>query len=310
MNIDIPLPTQPLRYIGSKYRMTPFLIEQILKLKKSYFLDEFREVFVGTGSVSFEMMRKKEFSSFLLNDIDPAITCYFLAIRDYPEQLINRIKTSEFSKIFYAESIIILKKLQAVPLCANEIVNIAFRKLFVHRYSFSGLGVKSTTPVTKGNNRWNDLKLIEAVEILHARAKNSNLKIENKHYFEFLAEKNDRALIYLDPPYVGVGEQVYQFGFNFCDHIHLAESIKNSPHPFILSYDNHELVLDLYSSWTKIMKVPIWYPNQNSRKEELIITPLKSNRIRVYMGVVNPLRKSCSFIPQKISFSKIKTKVK
>ncbi len=279
LNIETPLPTQPLRYIGSKYRMTPILIRHLHLLKSKYKSKHFREAFTGTASVAFDLMKTCSFSSYKLNDIDPAITCYLMAIRDYPEQLERRIVTSEFSKLFYAESVVLLKKLKFIPFKPDEIVDIAYRKLFVHRYSFSGLGVKSTTPVTKGCNRWNDVKLVEAIRILHIRAKNSNLVIENSHYTDTIGESGDDTLIYLDPPYVSVGEHVYQYGFNFYDHIQLAESIKNSPHPFILSYDNHELVLDLYSAWTKITKVTVWHSNQNSYKEELIITNKLSNKI-------------------------------
>lgn len=277
------IPTQPLRYIGAKFRAAPLYAAKLLKLRERFHSNTLIEGFTGTASISFEVMKYKGFSAYRLNDIDPAISCYLIAIRDYPTALIDCIRNAEFSRLFYAESIVLLKRIKSIPITSTEIVDVAFRKIFVHRYSFSGLGVISTTPVTKGSSRWNDTNLILAIQILHHRMKWHNVVIENRRYEEILNVDSGKVLHLIDPPYAAVGDKVYQYGFQQEDHIHLAQIIKSMSSPFLLCYDDHDLIWDLYGTWAKIERIPTWHSNQNTRKNELIITPKNTSQKLVFV---------------------------
>lgn len=77
----------------------------------------------------------------------------------------------------------------------------------------------------------------------------SGVIIENRD-FEDLIKTYDRAnaLIYLDPPYYGT-EKYYQAQFTTDDHIRLNNALKNVKGKFLLSYNDCELIRELYKDF-------------------------------------------------------------
>lgn len=91
---------------------------------------------------------------------------------------------------------------------------------------------------------------------------------------------DDPSLLYLDPPYVQKGPELYKNSFTGGDHNQLAESIKYYNNNWMVTYDANELVDELYApseSWeitTGIIE--IGYSAANTREvaaERLILSP-------------------------------------
>lgn len=278
------LPTQPLRYIGGKQRLGPVILEHFKGIYDPYQRQQYRELFVGSGSLVMEIMRHTAITDFQLSDLNPGVCCYLKATQFFPDRLIRLINSSEFSKLFYAESIEKLKRLKAVPDEPDELVEMAYRMLYVHRYSFSGLGTRSSTPVVNGGNRWNAHNLARAIRIMHERLKENKVHVINCDFEYSILDDSRPAILLLDPPYKSVGDKVYQFGFSVDDHLRLAKTLKQTSHPFLLCYDDHELIHELYGGMAIIKRIEVWHSNRNSKekKHELIITS-KPNPVQVSM---------------------------
>jgi DNA adenine methylase len=53
--------------------------------------------------------------------------------------------------------------------------------------------------------------------------------------------------VYIDPPYVTNGYKLYRYHFGKDDHERLADAVSDLRVPWLMSYDNHELIRDLYA---------------------------------------------------------------
>jgi DNA adenine methylase len=66
----------------------------------------------------------------------------------------------------------------------------------------------------------------------------------------FLANLGDRAkahsFAYIDPPYVTNGHKLYRYSFSRRHHERLATAVANLQMPWMVSYDNHKLIRELY----------------------------------------------------------------
>ena len=56
------------------------------------------------------------------------------------------------------------------------------------------------------------------------------------------------SFAYIDPPYVANGHKLYRYSFSKRQHEKLAAAVSSLQVPWMLSYDNHKIVRDLYGS--------------------------------------------------------------
>ena len=81
-------------------------------------------------------------------------------------------------------------------------------------------------------------------------------------------------MIYADPPYYKASKNIYNNEFNAKDHLDLMNALKNINGKFILSYNRHSEIKDMYS-WANIKEESwVYYMSGAKRDEgkELIIT--------------------------------------
>ena len=115
---------------------------------------------------------------------------------------------------------------------------------------------------------------------MQSRDKLKNAMIENSDFRElynrYKTKEND--FWYFDPPYVIAGERgdYYFHSLKNQDHVDLfniANDINKNGGKFMISYDDHPLVNELYKNYT-IKKIPIKYSGQltgDDYKNELVI---------------------------------------
>ncbi|KNY24855.1 DNA adenine methylase [Pseudobacteroides cellulosolvens] len=103
----------------------------------------------------------------------------------------------------------------------------------------------------------------------------SKVVVENKD-FEDLITVYDRpdALIYCDPPYYGT-EKYYQAQFTHEDHVRLGQRLENIKGKFILSYNDHGYIRELYRNYhieevERLHNLVSRYDQDRSYKELLI----------------------------------------
>jgi DNA adenine methylase len=255
----------PFRYPGGKFYALGLIKPYILACEH----DEYREPFVGGGSVFFNK-DKSQFN--ILNDIDEELIITYRVMQDPQKRdallklISNEIATKErWREVF-----------EFIP--TNEI-EVAFKYYYLNRTSFSG---KLSSPAwgyrekrSLPPERWHE-KLIPCGQML------DGVDLLCRDFKEIIEQepRGNSVLMFVDPPYFKPSKKKhYRHGFELADHLRLLECLKDTKHKFILTYEDVPEVRELYS-WANIHDVSFSYRvdnsaiNQGARKTgtELIIT--------------------------------------
>jgi DNA adenine methylase len=127
----------------------------------------------------------------------------------------------------------------------------ALRTLFLNRTSFSGIldanpigGINQTGPHKIGA-RWNHNALCAQIEACYHKL--AGIRITSGDFEPVVAAPGRNVFMYLDPPYYHKGNLLYQSKMTPADHARLAALLKQTPHRFLLTYDDCPEVRVLYT---------------------------------------------------------------
>lgn len=253
----------PFRYPGGKYYALKFILPFINCVPH----DEYREPFVGGGSIFFAKSKSK---INWINDLEANLIATYQVIAD---QQFN----FELCSLLSQEIATPTRHKEVKNYAPNSLLDIAFKTFYLNRTSYSGIIHKPAWGYKEGKSsppkNW--------PQFIHtAGEKLKNVKITNLDFEEVVTAKKGgkTVLMYLDPPYFHADQKrAYTKSFSDQDHCRLAKVLKNSEHLFCLSYDDCEEVRDLYS-WAKIYPREWLYNTANKKGtqrqkgNELIIT--------------------------------------
>lgn len=250
------------RYPGGKSKLRNQIVDKLSKISKLSNL-EYREPFFGGGSIGLKLLQDDlDLKSIWINDFDPGISCLWTTLINRPDLLKNKVQSFKPSvEEFYK----LKKELTSEPPNFTSdviIANFGFKKLAIHQISYSGLGTKSGGPLGGENQlskypidcRWSPNYICKKIDILSEkfnRLKIRYQKCTNLDFEEVISNEENKAIIYLDPPYFVKGNDLYQCGFTENDHKRLANTLRKSKHQWVLSYDNCKEIHELYS-WANI----------------------------------------------------------
>ena len=250
------------RYPGGKAKLRDQILSKLCEgLSKDDTIIEYREPFLGGGKITTELLTISGINSFWINDFDFGIACLWFTVINNPIGLIELIqKFTPSVDYFYTAKKQLLEDIKFNDLTNEERLLYGFKKLTIHQLSFSGLGTKSGGPLGgkeqkskyKIDCRWSPGHLSKNINKLNSLFKNKHIKCSSLDFSELITNDEVTALLYLDPPYFVKGQELYQCGFNYQDHIRLADSLKNTKHFWTLSYDNCEEISSLYMGWANI----------------------------------------------------------
>ena len=257
----------PFRYPGGKH----YAINILRPFWDASKHDEYREPFVGGGSVFFN---KPKASLNWINDIDSELITTFQAMKcsKNREALVSLFSCEEASKKRWREMFEFMPQ--------NDL-EIAYKYYYLNRTSFSGKLVSPAWGYRPKRSlppeRWHE-------RIYPVGQKLENVRITSADFEEIIMapaqEKNGDVLIFADPPYFGPAKKKhYRNGFNYDDHVRLMNALKNCNHRFFLTYDDVPEIRGLYS-WANVYHTNFYYRVDNSNVQqgnrrlgfELIIT--------------------------------------
>ncbi len=257
------------RYPGGKTKLLPLLL-RVLGQKQEL---PYREPYFGGGSVGLGALAQRRVRDAWINDCDPGIAAVWEAVRDHSEELQQRVlgfqPSVESFKLFRSNS------LTNIPL---PIVERALQKIAVHQMSFSGLGARSGSPMGGFNPpknvkygvdcRWSPKSINRKIQT--ASVLLQGVRVTSLDFEQVLSEPG-KAFVYLDPPYVEKGPELYQYSHTPSDHTRLAAALKTCPHTWLLSYDDHPDIRRLYAGYP-IFEIPLKYTISGvTDKQELLV---------------------------------------
>lgn len=272
------------RYPGGKAKLSGPILSKIQELTEGQDIHHYMEPFFGGGSICFATLKKKTFpdlKSVVINEADFALYCLWHTVIRDPEALIKKVREFKPStQGFYAiKESLIRGDYQNLPY-----ETIGLMKLAIHQMSYSGLGVKAGGPIGGSKQmskygvdcRWSPDSIIKKINVCYDLLSEVDVRMyvgDAINVIDYCSTPD--TFIYLDPPYYEKGQELYQFTFLEDAHKQLADTLKKTPSPWLLSYDDCPEVRELYS-WATIEDINVNYTITTARtKSELLIYPKK-----------------------------------
>ncbi len=233
----------PLRFPGGKSRA----ISQILPLVPDY--EEYREPMVGGGSVFLALQQRFPNRRYWINDLNYELFCFWKVAQECADQLADalhqlRAETHDGKSLFH--------RLLDCYGQGNEFER-AIRFFALNRMTFSGTVDSGGYSEQAFHGRFT-ATAIERIRPLQRLLQ--GVRITHGDYEPVLREAGEDVFVFLDPPYYSATEsRLYgkrgELHLNF-DHHQLARVLQETPHRWLLTYDDSLFIRQLYATYTQV----------------------------------------------------------
>ena len=265
----------PLRYPGGKSRAIVKLLQYLPDLTQ---VKEFREPFLGGGSVSLEITKRYPHIEVWVNDLYEPLYNFWCELRDNGKDLQKELENLKGSHPNQDSCRCLF---QAMKERINDKEQSDFDRAVsfyvVNKCSFSGLTESSSFSPQASDSNFSlagILRLTGYTELI------KDWKITNHSYEDLLTDWKD-AFIYLDPPY-DIKDNLYgkkggmHKGF---DHDKFAKDCDQHTAPMLISYNSSQLVKNRFKEWTAgefahtytMRSTGCYNTDQASRKELVLL---------------------------------------
>lgn len=221
----------PLRYPGGKAKA----ITKIVKYLPQSF-SEYREPFVGGGSLFIYLKQKLPQLNIWINDLNKEL---FLFWKYAQSELIQLVEDVYCVKNTCTDSRLLFEKLTQLDAETLSEFERAVRFFVLNRITFSGTveaGGFSEEAFYKRFTSSSIERLAQVRDILQ------NVKITNSDYSRVLEQEGDNVFIFLDPPYFrATKSKLYGKNGNLhtiFDHYRFARLLKKCTHKWLITYDD------------------------------------------------------------------------
>ena len=262
----------PLRYPGGKSKAVPKLWQWLPAE-----ITEYREPFLGGGSMAIEMTKRYPDMSIWVNDLYKPLYLFWLALRDDGDYLYDQLIQLKQRHPDQGSA-------RQLFLDAKEKVNqedlsykdraVAF--YIVNKCSFSGLTESSSFSPQASDSNFS----MRGINFLPEYSRLiTNWKITNLSYEQLLCD-NRQTFIYLDPPY-DIKPNLYGkrgVMHKRFDHDVFASDCDRFISPQLVSYNSSQLVCERFKGWeagefdhTYTMRSVGTYMNDQQERKELVL---------------------------------------
>lgn len=240
----------PLRYPGGKSKAIKTLSPWFPKT-----ISEYREPFIGGGSIAIEITKSNPDIPVWINDLYVPLYNFWVQLRDRGEELSERVREEKQRTLDEGDK-------DKVTASAKELFNrykeeidtyndfekaVAF--FVMNKCSFSGLTENSTFSQSASNSNFS---LVGADKLAQFSKLIKDWKITNIDYSEVMkASGSSNTFVFLDPPYdikdflYGKNREMHK---KF-DHDRFADDVYNCTHKFMITYNLNDRLLELYKNY-------------------------------------------------------------
>ena len=243
----------PLRYPGGKSRS----VDLIATIMPDF--DEFREPFLGGGSIFIHTKQRYPNKKFWVNDLYFELYKFWEMTQKEVEALIekvyewrNRYPIGKELHQFLNQNLAQFNDLER---------GAAF--FIYNRITFSGTSLSGGFSEGAFTGRFTE----SSIQRLHPFAKVINgSTITNLDYEELVKQQGENVFIFLDPPYYSATKSAL-YGKNgnmhkSFDHVKFAKNMKNCTHKWLITYDDSEYIRELFA-FANIMSWELMYGMRN-----------------------------------------------
>ena len=267
----------PLRYPGGKSKAVKDLYEYMPQMSQ---YDEWREPFLGGGSMSIEITKKFPDMKIWVNDLYPALFNFWTMVKDRGDEMTERLLeikseciTSEIAKSFHIEQ----KKIINDDASSNFDKAVAF--YYANKNSFSGLTETGTFSESSHEMTFTTTNI---GKLTYFQKLIRNWKFTNGSYDVLLKDNNPKAFVYLDPPYELKDSTLYgkngSMHLTF-DHDEFAKNCNECGMDAMISYNADQVVKNRFDGWNQLelewtytMRSVGNYMEEQKDRKELVLT--------------------------------------
>ena len=265
----------PLRYPGGKSRAVPKLAQYFPDLRD---YDEFREPFLGGGSVALYVTKRYPLINVWVNDLYEPLVNFWQQLQmfgpDMQKRLVelrSRYPDQGSARGLFLEAKDLLNDNNQSPFTRAVSFYVA------NKCSFSGLTESSSFSRQASDNNFS-MRGIERLSDYSKIIENWNI---TNYSYDYLMDGNKGAFMYLDPPY-DIKDNLYgnkgsmHKGF---DHDKFAADCDSNAMDSMVSYNSTQLIKDRFKTWKAIefehtytmRSVGEYMREQHQRKELILI---------------------------------------
>jgi DNA adenine methylase len=221
----------PLRYPGGKSKA----IDKIIKYLPDSF-SEYREPFVGGGSLFIYLKQKYPHLNIWINDLNTELFLFWKIAQSNLTQLTTEVRQI---KEKYTDGRLLFHELTTVNVNKLSDIERAIRFFVLNRITFSGT-IESGGFSQESFHKRFTYSSIERLEKLESILQ--NIKITNLDYSHLLNPEEKDIFIFLDPPYFcATKSKLYGKDGNLhtsFDHQRFAELLARCHHRYLITYDD------------------------------------------------------------------------
>jgi len=209
----------------------------------------YSEAFAGGASIALTLLFEDQAAKIRINDLSPQVHAFWWSVLNEPRMLARRIKDSRVTmtawhrhrKCFLASD-------------TSDPISLGFATLFMNRTNRSGIltggviGGKDQGGPWALDARWNADELVRRVRAIGDEASRIELSQLDAAVFvrRVQRSKSRRSLLFVDPPYIGKGQDLYLDEYELSDHLALATVIERTGTPWIVTYDEAAIDASLF----------------------------------------------------------------
>jgi DNA adenine methylase len=229
------MPKSPLRYPGGKQKAIPQIATFVPKKFK-----EFREPFVGGGSVLFYILQKYPKLPCWANDLNPELYHFWSQVKTNLPELVGQVsRIKQESK----DGRTLFDALASAETSTMSSLERAVRFFVLNRITFSGTIESGGYSNSSFEGRFTESSIQRLSELNGCL---NNTRITNSDYSVLLQEPGEDVLIFLDPPYLSkTHSKLYgrKGDLHTCfDHYRFAQLMVECQHKWLITYDDCEEV--------------------------------------------------------------------
>lgn len=243
----------PLRYPGGKNCIFPFVSK--IFYENQLIGCNYAEPYAGGSGLALRLLFEGYVEHIYINDLDRSIYALWIAILERNTEFCEWLEKVDVS----IHNWNVYKTIQRNSEDADQF-ELAKSTFFLNRTNISGvikggvIGGQQQKGKYKIDARFNKVDLISRIKkIAELKDRITVTNLDGLSFIRDLNKKKEEIFIYIDPPYFQKGADLYMNFYTKDDHIRLSKFIHKLNKKWMVSYDNHSFILNLYAEKNKIV---------------------------------------------------------
>jgi DNA adenine methylase len=237
----------PLRYPGGKARFSPFLADLVRAqpVRPRYYA----EPFAGGAGAAVTLLAQEVVNTVFINDLSPGVAAFWRAVFTHTDMLACQVEAATINLQQWRRQ----REVFTNPDSCDDLT-LGYATFFLNRCNRSGILGARPIGGLKQDGKWkldarfNRQELADRIRYLGGFRRRVEVSQQDGRVFlNSISHLGKTVLAYVDPPYLGQGDDLYLDRLSYDDHKELSGQLKEAGYPWMLTYDvNDQIANDLY----------------------------------------------------------------